>query len=253
MKVSIITVTYNSEKTLRQTLDSVLRQTYPDIEYWIIDGHSRDHTLDIVKEYEPRFGGRMHWISESDIGVYDAMNKGVTRSTGDVVGILNSDDFFTSDDVIERMVSSFPRTADAVYGDVHFVSGDNVGKCVRYYSGRIFRPSLVKYGFIAPHPSFYIRREVFDRYGLYDPSYKISGDFELVARFCYKYRIRTRYLHIDFVTMRTGGVSTRSWQMRWLGARESAVACRRLGIKSGMGRIVVKYAIKIYESLFIRN
>ena len=182
MKVSIITVTYNSADTIADTIESVLHQTYQDIEYWIIDGKSQDSTIQVIQRYETCFEGRLHWISEKDNGIYDAMNKGISHCTGDVVGILNSDDYFTSDNVIAQMIDLFSPELDAVYGDVHFVKQGNLQKCVRYYSGRIFKPSLVKYGFIAPHPSFYIRREVFDKFGAYNPSYKISADFELIAR-----------------------------------------------------------------------
>lgn len=253
MKVSVITVTYNSAETLVTTIESVLHQTYPDIEYWIIDGHSRDNTIPIIQRYEDEFHGRLHWISEEDKGIYDAMNKGIQYSSGEVIGILNSDDFFTSDKVIEQMVREFTDDVDAVYGDVHFVKGNNLQHSVRYYSGRIFRPSLTRYGFIAPHPSFYIRKSIFMKYGIYNPSYSISADFELIARFCYLYHIRTKYIHLDFVTMRIGGASTRNLKARIEGARESIQACRNLGIKTNKYKICLKFAIKIIESLIIRK
>ena len=239
MKVSIITVTYNSADTIADTIESVLHQTYQDIEYWIIDGKSQDCTIQVIQRYETCFEGRLHWISEKDNGIYDAMNKGISHCTGDVVGILNSDDYFTSDNVIAQMIDLFSPELDAVYGDVHFVKQGNLQKCVRYYSGRIFKPSLVKYGFIAPHPSFYIRREVFDKFGAYNPSYKISADFELIARLCYKYKIKTRYIHLDFVTMRTGGASTRNWEARQLGTRENITACKQLGLRTNNTKFTV--------------
>lgn len=251
--VSIITTAYNSARTIADTIESVLRQTYQDIDYWIVDGQSTDNTIEIVRSYECLFKGRLHWISEKDQGIYDAMNKGISHCTGDIVGILNSDDFFTSDDVIGKMVDAFADDIDAVYGDVHFVRSDNLDKCIRYYSGRIFKPALVKYGFIAPHPSFYIRKTVIDQYGAYDAAYQISADFELIARLCYTHRIRTRYLHLDFVTMRVGGASTRNFRARLLGAKENLVACRNLGIKTNHCMIFLKYAIKIGESIFIRH
>lgn len=253
MKVSIITVTYNSANTIADTIESVLHQTYQDIEYWIIDGKSQDCTIQVIQRYETCFEGRLHWISEKDNGIYDAMNKGISHCTGDVVGILNSDDYFTSDNVIAQMIDLFSPELDAVYGDVHFVKQGNLQKCVRYYSGRIFKPSLVKYGFIAPHPSFYIRREVFDKFGAYNPSYKISADFELIARLCYKYKIKTRYIHLDFVTMRTGGASTRNWEARQLGTRENITACKQLGLRTNKYKIYCKYIIKLAEAFFIRS
>lgn len=253
MKVSIITVTFNSAGTIADAMASVLRQTYKDIEYWIIDGNSKDATVQVIQDYEARFEGRLHWISEPDQGIYDAMNKGIARCTGDVIGILNSDDFFTADDVIAKMVAQFSPDIDAIYGDVHFVRANNLQKCVRYYSGRIFKPSLIKFGFIAPHPSFYIRRELFERYGAYDPTYKISADFELIARFCCKHQIKTRYIHLDFVTMRIGGASTRNWKARRLGTREDIIACKKLGLKTNKYMIYCKYVIKLTEALFIRH
>ncbi len=251
--VSIITTTYNSAQTIAQTIQSVLDQSYKEIDYWIIDGRSQDNTVSIAQQFLPAFNGRMHILSEPDRGLYDAMNKGISHCTGDVIGILNSDDFFTSNDVIERMVNAFDDDIDAVYGDIHFVKNKNLNKCVRYYSGRIFRPSLVKYGFIAPHPSFYIRKAVIEKYGAYDIRYKISADFELIARLCYKHRIRTRYLHLDFVTMRIGGASTKNYQARLLGTEEDLMACKRLGIKTNRYKIFLKYAIKISESILIRH
>lgn len=253
MKVSIITVTYNSEATLADTIRSVLRQSYKNIEYWIIDGDSKDGTVEVIKHFEPFFKGNLHWISEADNGLYDAMNKGIRRCTGDVIGILNSDDFFTSNNVIERMVKGFPNDADAVYGDVHFVKANNVHKNIRYYSGRIFSPSLIRFGFTAPHPSFYIRKSVFQKYGCYDTNYRIAADFELIARLCYIEKIKTKYLHIDFVTMRIGGTSTRNLQARLNGAKEGYEACRKLKIKTNMFNIYCKYLIKSISSALYRR
>ena len=175
MKISLITITYNSEKTLADTIQSVLKQTYPNIEYIIVDGASKDNTVSIIKEYEPYFGGRMKWISEKDKGLYDAMSKGIRMATGNIVGILNSDDFFTSKEVLQNVANAFLQDVklDAVYGDVHFVHPSNLNKCVRYYSSKIFKRSLMKLGFMPAHPSFYIRRECFDKYGLYKTDYKV--------------------------------------------------------------------------------
>ena len=253
MKVSIITVAYNSAKMLSGAMTSVLRQTHKDIEYIVVDGLSKDDTVDVIKSFEPQFGGRLRWVSEKDRGIYDAMNKGVQMSTGDIVGILNSDDFFTSDTVIEEMVRQFPDDAGAVYGDVHFVKKNKEQKCVRYYSGRIFRPWLVRIGYLPPHPSLYVRRELFEKYGYYDASLLISADFELIARLCYKHRVPMKYLHIDFVTMRMGGTSTRNWSNRLRGAEENLIACRANGIRTNWLLICMKYPIKYLQSLFIRH
>jgi glycosyltransferase involved in cell wall biosynthesis len=250
MKVSIVTTAYNSEKTIKRTIESVLNQTYPDIEYWIIDGSSSDGTIDIIRSFEPRFNGRLHWISEKDEGIYDAMNKGVSRSTGDVVGILNSDDFFTSNDVISRMTEHFTDDLDAVYGDVHFVKSNNLKKSVRYYSGKQFRPWMIRFGFIPPHPSLYIRRSIYEKYGLYDTSYRISADVDLIARLSYVHKISMKYIPMDFVTMLVGGESTKNLRNRWIGTKEDLKACRKLGIKSNIVFVHLKYLLKSHGYLF---
>ena len=247
MTISIITVTYNSGKTIEYTLRSVLQQTYNDIDYCIVDGGSVDGTLDIIRRYEPLFNGRLHWISEADNGIYDAMNKGIDLATGDVVGILNSDDFFTSDDIVQRIADNFTDDIDAVYGDVHFVNDANPNKIVRYYSSSIFRPSLLRYGFTPAHPSFYARRDVYLRYGKYATQYKISADYEIMVRLFYVHRIKAKYIKMDFVTMRTGGVSTRSMRNRLLGTKEDVRACRDNGLYTNIFIISLKYFKKIFE------
>ena len=146
MKISVITATYNSGKTVRDTIESVLRQTYKDIEYIIVDGKSKDDTLEIVRSYESQFGERIRYVSEPDKGIYDAMNKGIAMATGDVVGILNSDDFYTSNNVLEQVAKILSDTnIDAVYGDVHYVNDDHLDKCVRYYTSRPFHRSWMSY------------------------------------------------------------------------------------------------------------
>ncbi len=251
MKVTIVTVTYNSAKTLPDAMRSVLSQTYKDIEYIVVDGKSEDDSVDIIRSFEPLFGDRMKWVSEKDSGIYDAMNKGVRMATGDIVGILNSDDIFTSNTVIEQMASQFPPEAGAVYGDVHFVKG-SLDKHCRYYSGRIFRPWLVHIGFLPPHPSFYVRRELFAKYGYYDPTLRISADFEFIARLSYKHHVVMKYLPIDFVAMRMGGASTRDLRSRLLGAKENLKACKDNGIYTNWLLIALKYPVKFLSGLFFR-
>lgn len=247
MKISIITVTYNSAATLRDTMESILSQTYTDIEYLVVDGLSKDNTVDIVREYEPRFGGRMKWISEKDHGLYDAMNKGIRMSTGDIVGILNSDDFYTSNDILEKIVAGFDDNVDAVYGDLHYVHADNLQRCVRYYSSKIFKPSLMRMGFIPAHPTFYCRRKYFDKYGCYKADYKIAADFDLLLRFIYVNNIKTKYLPIDMVTMRIGGASTNGLKGRLGGMREHLRSLKENGIKSNWFILSLRYFYKISE------
>ena len=248
MKVSIVTVSYNSAQTLGDTMKSVLEQTYHDIEYIVVDGGSTDNTIAIIHQYESQFGDRMKWVSEKDNGIYDAMNKGIQMATGDVVGILNSDDFFTSSDVIERMVAGFDSdNTDAVYGDIHFIHDGNPEKCVRYYSSKPFRPLWLRFGFMPAHPSFYCRRELFDKAGLYKTDYKIGSDYEMMVRLFMVHKIRAKYLPIDFVTMRTGGASTRNVRSRLQLIQDDVRGCRENGIYTNPLMISMKFLYKIFE------
>lgn len=247
MKISLITVTYNSGTTLRDTIQSVLAQTYRNVEYIVVDGLSKDNTMDIVREYEPQFEGRMKWISEKDKGLYDAMNKGVRMATGDVVGILNSDDFFTANDVLEKVAAGFDEQTDAVYGDLHYVHPDDLQHSVRYYSSKIFKRNLMRMGFIPAHPTFYCRRECFDKFGYYKTDYKIAADFDLLLRFIYVNRIRIKYLPMDMVTMRTGGASTNGLKSRMGGMNEHLRSLRENGVKSNRFILSLRYFYKITE------
>ena len=248
MKISIITATFNSGATIEDTIKSVLRQTYKDIEYWIIDGCSEDNTLEIVRYYEPMFNGRMHVISEPDKGIYDAMNKGIGMATGDVIGILNSDDYYTADDALSTIANYFSRNdADAIYGDIHFVNDDNPEKCVRYYSSALFRPCLLRFGFMPAHPSFYVRSDVYRKYGTFSLDYKIASDYDIMVRLLHKNRIKAQYIKKDFVTMRTGGISTKNVKNRLLISREDVKACRRNGLYTNIFFISIKYLYKIFE------
>ena len=248
MKISIITATFNSGATIEDTIKSVLRQTYKDIEYWIIDGCSEDNTLDIVRYYEPMFNGRMHVISEPDKGIYDAMNKGIGMATGDVIGILNSDDYYTADDALSTIANYFSRNdADAIYGDIHFVNDDNPEKCVRYYSSALFRPWLLRFGFMPAHPSFYVRSNVYRKYGTFSLDYKIASDYDIMVRLLHKHRIKAQYIKKHFVTTRTGGISTKNVKNRLLISREDVKACRRNGLYTNIFFISIKYLYKIFE------
>lgn len=246
IKVSIVTTTYNSAATIVDTVRSVISQNYPNIEYIIIDGDSRDETLLKIAPYKEQIA---KIISEPDNGIYDAMNKGIQMATGDVVGILNSDDFFTSDDIISTLVAEFVADKDlaAVYGDVHFVREPDLKSCVRYYSSAIFSPRMFRFGFMPAHPSFYMRREYYTRYGLYDLNFRIAADYELLVRMLYKHNLKIKYLKKDFVTMRVGGISTRNIPNRVLISREDVKACRQNGIYTNLLFICFKYLYKVFE------
>ena len=250
MKLSIITATYNSERTLRDTMESILSQTFQDFEYIIVDGSSKDATLDIIREYEPRFQGKMRYVSEPDKGIYDAMNKGFAMATGDVIGILNSDDFFTSDDVLQAVVDGFAgEYVDAVYADIHYVNTDDLTKCVRYYSSSVFRPWMMRFGMIPAHPSFYCRKAVYDQYGSFDTTYRIAADFEILLRLIFIHRIRTRYVKKDFVTMRLGGASTTGYGSWSLIMKEHLQIMKRHGVVTNRFLLSLRYIYKLFEFL----
>ncbi len=250
MKLSIITVTYNSERTLRDTMESILSQTFQDFEYIIVDGASKDATLDIIREYEPRFQGRIRYLSEPDKGIYDAMNKGFAMATGDIIGTLNSDDFYTSDDVLQAVVDGFAgEYVDAVYADIHFVNTDDLTKCVRYYSSSVFRPWMMRFGMIPAHPSFYCRKAVYDQYGFFDTNYRIAADFEILLRLIFIHRIRTRYIKKDFVTMRLGGASTTGYGSWSLIMKEHLQIMKRHGVLTNRFLLSLRYIYKLFEFL----
>jgi len=229
MKLSLITVTYNSSKTLLDTFQSVFSQTYSDIEYIIIDGASKDNTVSIIKEYEPKFNGRMKWVSEPDKGLYDAMNKGIRMATGDVIGILNSDDLFMDNDVISDIAAAFDEQADAIFGNLYFVEQENVNQIVRVWKGSPYKS--FKSGWHPAHPTFYVRRELYEKYGVFDTTFDVSADFELMLRLIEKYGIRTKYLDRYMVRMRMGGESTGSLKNIIRGNKNIFRAFRKNGIK----------------------
>lgn len=247
MKISLVTATYNSGEVLHCALDSVLGQTYADFEYIIVDGASNDDTIKVVHRYEPLFKDRMLWISEPDRGIYDAFNKGIRMATGDIIGILNSDDFFTSNDVLEKVAAGFSEDIDAVYGDIHFVRPDDLNHCVRYYSSKIFRRGLMRLGFIPAHPTFYCRKSCFEKYGYYKTDYKIAADFDLLLRFIYVHNIRIKYLPMDMVTMRLGGASTNGFKSRLMGMKEHLRSFKENGIYTNRFILSLRYLYKLTE------
>lgn len=254
MKISLITVTYNSDQTLRDTIQSVLNQIYRNIEYIVIDGLSKDSTVDIIREYESQFRGNLKWISEKDKGLYDAMNKGIRMATGDIVGIINSDDFYHRTNVITKVVEAFQdKTIQAVYGDVRFVNPDNLDKTVRYYSSKNFSPMRFRYGFMPAHPTFFTYRKNFEKFGLYKTDYKIAADYELLIRFLYTHHLKSKYLSFDFMKMRTGGMSTVSIRSNLLLNREIVRACRENDIWTCMPLLFLKYFVKMFELIFTRE
>lgn len=232
MKITIITATHNSGSTLRDTLESVLQQSYKDIEYIIVDGASKDNTLDLIKEYEPKFEGRLHWKSEKDKGIYDAMNKGISRATGDIVGILNSDDLYEDEFVISDIVQAFQNNRiDALFGNLRLVKSDDTNAVVRRWRGSTYTKGAFLKGWHPAHPTFYVRKEVYSKFGVFDTSFAVSADFELMLRFIEKERIATLFLDRYFVRMRVGGESTGSLSKIIQGNKNVIRAFKKNGLR----------------------
>ena len=278
MKISLITACYNSAKTIKTAIDSVLSQKGVEIEYIVVDGGSKDGTVDIIKEYAdktlnsqlltPNFTFR--WLSESDQGMYDAINKGIKMATGDIVGILNADDVLASDDTLAHIADQFShkeqerqesgeeigRRVDCVYADIRFVKeGESVealreAPTVRYCSAAKWRPWMFRFAAMVPHPSFYVRRECFERLGGYSLDYRICADFELELRYLLLAKLRAAYLPECVVIMRMGGMSTAGWRSNVLINREDLRALRANGIWSCMPLIYLKYLFKIWGFVF---
>ena len=260
MKISVITATWNSGRTIGDTLRSVFNQSFTNVEHIIKDGGSKDDTLEICKNFEQKYykdeckGRTINILSDKDKGIYDAMNQGVKAATGDVIGILNSDDFYTSDDVLARVAEEFEKNPqlEAVYGDIHFVKDENLKKCTRYFSSRYFRPWALRFGFMPAHPSFYVRREVYDKYGLYDLDFRTSSDFEMMVRLLLKEKIRSKYINKDFVTMRAGGESTAGLEAKRKVNRDIAGSLKKHGVYSNQFFQSLRYFWRIGEILYTK-
>lgn len=252
MKVSLITVCFRSAGVIRSAIESVLAQKGIDVDYIVVDGGSNDGTVEILKEYESKFAGRMRWISESDEGMYDALNKGIKMAEGDVVGILNADDILEDENTLAFIASSFELGVDCVYGDIRFVRGESK-KTTRYYCSKRWRPWMHNWGFMPAHPSVYVRRDVFDRVGGYKHGYDISADFEWMVRLLCKARVKTRYLPRSIVTMRLGGKSTAGLKAMLKLNRENVRANRENGYFCCLPMMLPKYFFKIWGYIFRRT
>jgi glycosyltransferase involved in cell wall biosynthesis len=241
MKVSIITVCYNSERTIEDTLKSIAQQTYPNIEHIIIDGNSSDSTNDIVKRYADSVA--IH-VSESDNGLYDAMNKGIKLATGDVIGILNSDDVFASKHSLQDLMLNFDESVDGVYSDLVYVSENDLSKVTRLYSSKIFNKNLIRFGIMLPHPTFYVRKKHYESFGLYKTDYRVSADFELLTRFVSK---NLNFKRSDKITikMREGGISSSGLMWRVHQNFEIVRACKENNIYTNIFMVMLKLPYKL--------
>lgn len=246
MKVSIVTVCFNSAATIRDAVESVLAQSYSDVEHIIVDGASTDDTVRILDEYQ---SDRSKIISEPDKGIYDAMNKGISFATGDIVGILNSDDFFESSESIAHVVDAFRSQPDAdiVFGDVVFVGAQDVTTIKRYYSSRKFKPWKLRFGWMPPHPATFVRRGVYEASGEYSLKYKISSDYEMFIRWLLVQKRSYHRIDRVLVRMRQGGVSTAGIRSNILLNQEIVDGCVSNGIYTNVFLLLAKIPFKLLE------
>jgi len=251
MKVSLITVTYNSAAYLRDCINSVVAQRYPHIEHIIVDGGSTDGTLAIIEDYPQHIA---RWVSEKDKGMYDAINKGIAMATGDIIGTLNSDDMLASEDVIGAIVDCFHQyRLDVVYGDLVYVNKTNTSKIIRLWKGFSFNRFRFTYGWMPAHPTFYIRYELIKKFGGYESHYFTAADYEFMARYLYRHRVSARYLPKLLVKMRMGGQSNDTLKGRLRANRRDYLAMKKNGLPFPFLASLLKPVIKLhqyYYSLF---
>ena len=250
MKVSIITVSYNSARTIRATIESVLSQDYPNLEYLIVDGGSTDGTVAILREYADRI---TRWVSEKDEGMYDAMNKGIAMATGDVIGILNSDDTYLTNYVVSKMMQALTAAqADVVFADLILVDQHHPEKVLRYYDSGNFKPSKFRYGWMPAHPTVFIRKPIYDAVGPFVTDYKIAADYEMLIRVLAVHAASYCYVAKPIVRMRSGGASTAGWSRNWILNQEIVRACRANGIQTNMGLLLLKIPAKLWGAILGR-
>lgn len=238
MKVSIITVAFNAEKTIEDTIKSVLSQDYDNLEYIVIDGNSSDGTLQVVNQYK---SGIQTIISEPDKGIYDGMNKGVNYATGDIIGILNADDFYTHGEVISKIVAQVQKdNADAIYANLKYVDAEDTTKIKRKWVSGAFKRKKFLNGWMPPHPTFFLKKEKYDQFGGYSTELKSAADYELMLRMLYKNEVKTTYLNDFIISMRVGGVSNSSVKNRVNANKEDRKAWEMNKLKPKFYTIFVK-------------
>ncbi len=211
MKISIITAVHNNKLHIGDCVNSVLAQTYPDIEYIVVDGGSTDGTMEIVSRLTSGSSRLARVLSEPDNGIYDALNKGIKLATGDVIGFLHSDDIYAGSSVIGKVAAAMGQSsADSCYGDLLYVARDDTERIIRYWRSRPFEKGLFKKGWMPPHPTFFVKKKIYDRYGVFNTDFKIASDYELMLRLLEKENISTWYIPEVLIKMRTGGASSRN-------------------------------------------
>ena len=243
MKISVITAVVNAQGTLPDTIESVSGQTHEDREHIVIDGGSRDGTLDILRDNVDLL---TQWVSEPDRGIYDAMNKGIRMAEGDIVGLLNADDVYADNRVLERVAEVFQNPdIEACYGDLVYVQASDLSRVIRYWRSGEYRPGLFERGWMPAHPTFFVRRDTYHRLGLYNLRLQFQSDFELTARFMALHQIKTCYIPEVLVRMRLGGATNRSVANIVKGNVESYLAIRRLGLGVTPFYFVTKFAMRL--------
>jgi glycosyltransferase len=248
MKVSIITISYNSAETIEDTIKSVVSQDYPNIEYIIIDGASKDETLSIVDKYKDKIS---QVISEKDKGIYDAMNKGVEHATGDIIGILNSDDYYYDESVISEVVRLFEtEKTDGLYADLVYVDREDSDKVIRYWKSGEYAPGKFLRGWMPPHPTFFVKREVYSKFGLYSTDLRSAADYEFMLRVIHKHNISLSYMPRILTKMRVGGMSNVSLKNRWRANMEDRRAWKINGLKPRWYTLTVKPLSKVLQFLY---
>ena len=245
MKISIVTVCLNAEATIADTLRSVREQDYNNVEHLIVDGGSTDHTIDVIRRHGK---GVAALVSEPDRGIYDAMNKGIAMASGDVIGILNADDFYHDERVLSLVATHFSqKQVDAIYADLIVIDPADKKRIIRYYRAHSFSLDKFAYGWMPPHPTFFVRKECYEKFGMYKIDYQIAADYELLIRFLAVRGVSFSYLPKVMVTMRQGGVSSRSLKSNWILNREIVQACRENGIQTNLLKVLSKYPKKLFE------
>lgn len=245
MKITIVTVVYNGQQHLADCIESVLAQTYPHIEYILIDGNSTDRTYQIAQQYQDRLSVL---LSEPDKGMYDALNKGIALATGNVIGILNADDMLADSTVIAEVAKKFEATkAEALYGDLNYVAPDNIARILRKWRSSKAKPTDLALGWMPAHPTFYVKAELFKRLGGYQLNYGSAADYELMLRFLYKHRISTVHLPMLMVNMRSGGMSNQSIRHRYAAMQNDYAALKHNQVPLPLLTLLLKKLRKIKQ------
>jgi glycosyltransferase involved in cell wall biosynthesis len=245
MKISVITIAYNSGATIESTIRSVISQRHSPVEYLIVDGGSSDQTLAVVQRYTPHI---TRWVSEPDRGIYDAMNKGIAMSTGEIIGILNSDDYYADDRVLTDVAAMFASTGcEALYADLVYVDRRDTSRILRTWRAGAYRHGRFRSGWMPPHPTFFVKKSCYDRLGLYNLSLRSAADYELMLRFIHRHGIAVSYLPRIITHMRAGGQSNLSLGNRIRANLEDRMAWRMNGLRPGLFTLTWKPLSKVFQ------